>query len=282
MLLIERIEQQKNFTEAEIKISNYILNNLSKISLMTIKEVAEASQVSQASVVRFCKMLGIRGFPEFKLELNKEITIRESKDFNIVRKDRIGKLSPKEVFINTLELDTMAVNQLINTLDLKSVLKSVDLILNANTIVVYGVGASAIVAQDIVYKFIKLGLNVDFNQDFHFMLSIILNMKKNDIFIAVSTTGETQEIIELSKFAKERGAVVISITSLQKSTLIKYTDIALYTPVLEEYFRVANMATRISQLAVVDVLYMNLYEQLGDEVIDKFYSLREIVERLRR
>jgi len=281
-LLIERIEQQKNFTEAEIKISNYILNNLSKISLMTIKEVAEASQVSQASVVRFCKMLGIRGFPEFKLELNKEITIRESKDFNIVRKDRIGKLSPKEVFINTLELDTMAVNQLINTLDLKSVLKSVDLILNANTIVVYGVGASAIVAQDIVYKFIKLGLNVDFNQDFHFMLSIILNMKKNDIFIAVSTTGETQEIIELSKFAKERGAVVISITSLQKSTLIKYTDIALYTPVLEEYFRVANMATRISQLAVVDVLYMNLYEQLGDEVIDKFYSLREIVERLRR
>lgn len=281
-MLIERIEQQKNFTEAEIKISNYILNNLSKISLMTIKEVAEASQVSQASVVRFCKMLGIRGFPEFKLELNKEITIRESKDFNIVRKDRIGKLSPKEVFINTLELDTMAVNQLINTLDLKSVLKSVDLILNANTIVVYGVGASAIVAQDIVYKFIKLGLNVDFNQDFHFMLSIILNMKKNDIFIAVSTTGETQEIIELSKFAKERGAVVISITSLQKSTLIKYTDIALYTPVLEEYFRVANMATRISQLAVVDVLYMNLYEQLGDEVIDKFYSLREIVERLRR
>ena len=114
------------------------------------------------------------------------------------------------------------------------------------------------------------------------MLSVILAMNPGSVLILISTTGETQEVLQLAQFAKEHNLVVIAITTLQRSSLVKNADIVLSTPVLEEIFRVGNMATRISQLAVVDILYMTLYETMGQKVIDEFYELRDAVQRFRR
>ncbi|GEN86979.1 MurR/RpiR family transcriptional regulator [Oceanobacillus sojae] len=283
MSLIESLKSQENFTKIEMKIANYTLNNLGKISRMTIKEYAIAAQVSEASVVRFCKQLGIKGFRDFKLELNQELTLKENKiGFNIVQKEHADKLSMRDIFFNTLELDRQAVEQLLNTLDLKNIESTVSAIQKSHTVVTYGAGASAMVAEDLTHKFTKLGIKVFFNRDFHYMLSLVLNMQPGDVFIAISTTGETQEILELVELAKEKGAIIVAVTTLQKSTLARKALIPLYTPMLEEYFRVANMATRISQLVVVDTLYMSLYEELGDQIIDRFYELRDSVNRFRR
>ncbi|EOI57178.1 MurR/RpiR family transcriptional regulator [Enterococcus gilvus] len=283
MSLIQQLKSQDNFTETERKIADYTLDNLKKISRMNIKEYALAAKASEASVVRFCKQLGIKGFRDFKLELNQELTLSEKSDkFNIVRKEHVGELSVQDIFFNTLELDRLAVEQLVNTLDLKQVELLVEKIQLSERVVTYGAGASSMVAEDLTHKFTKLGINTFFNRDFHYMLSLILNMTKGDIFIAISTTGETKEVLELTKIAKERGAYAVAITTLQKSSLSKMADASLYTPVLEEYFRVANMATRISQLAVIDVLYMSLYEQMGDQIVDKYYELRDYVKRFRK
>lgn len=281
MGMIELLKANENFTETEQKIAQYTLNNMLKVSRLTIKEFSTLADVSEASIVRFCKQLGVKGFRDFKLELNRELALKKDNKFNLVHKNNINELSTQDIFFNTLELDRIAVERLISTLDIKNVEKALDTILENQKVVVYGSGASAIVAEDITHKFTKLGIHVVYNRDFHFMLSVVVNMKPGDTFIAVSTTGETQEVNNLVQLAKEHGVVIISITSLQKSLLTKQTDIPLYTPILEESFRIGNMATRISQLVVVDVLYMNLYGRLSDEVTDKLYDLRDSVERYR-
>ncbi|GAA3012668.1 MurR/RpiR family transcriptional regulator [Tetragenococcus solitarius] len=282
MSLTENLRSQSNFTEIERNIADYALNNMKKVSRMTIKEFANAAGVSEASVVRFCKNIGVKGFREFKLVLNQELVLRgKDSDFNIVKKHRKEELTSQDILFNTLELDRLAVDQLFNTLDTKSVEQAVKRIAKSNIVVVYGAGASSMVAEDLTHKFTKLGLSTFFNRDFHYMLSIVLNMQEGDTFIAISTTGQTQEVLELSELAKKRKGTVISITTLQKSKLVKQSDILLSTPVLEEYFRVANLATRISQLVVVDVLYMNLYEKFDEEVTPKLFELRDAVKKYR-
>lgn len=282
MSLTENLKAQNNFTEIEQKIAEFALNNMKKVSRMTIKEFAMAANVSEASVVRFCKNIGVKGFREFKLVLNQELVLKgKNSGFNIVDQKKKEDLTTQDVLFNTLELDRLAVDQLFNTLDTKSVEQAVERVSKSNIVVVYGAGASSMVAEDLTHKFTKLGLSTFFNRDFHYMLSIVLNMKKGDTFIAISTTGQTQEVLELSELAKKRKATIISITTLQKSKLAKQSDILLSTPVLEEYFRVANLATRISQLVVVDVLYMNLYERFDERVTPKLFELRDAVKRYR-
>lgn len=114
------------------------------------------------------------------------------------------------------------------------------------------------------------------------MLSLVLNLEKDDVFIAISTTGNTQEVLDLVEIAKEREVTIISITTLKKSKLVKESSIILSVPILEEDFRVGNMATRISQLSVIDIIYMCLYNKMKPNVIEKYYELRDIVIKYRR
>ena len=280
MFLLPALKKQENFSEIESQIADFVLQDAERVTRMTIKEFATGAGVSEASVVRFCKAIGVKGFRDFKVALSQEL-FRNKNEFNIVKKEKHEKLSLNDVFFNTMALDQLAVQQLVNTLDLKEVSKAITLLKDKQKVTVYGVGASAVVAEDFAHKVSKLGVTASFNRDFHQMLALVLNLTPEDIFLAISTTGKTAEVVQLATLAKEKGATIIAITTLQNSKLAKLADLKLSTPVLEEYFRVANMATRISQLAVVDVLYMGLYEELGEVATDKLYDLRHAIERFR-
>lgn len=280
MFLLPALKKQENFSEIESQIADFVLQDAERVTRMTIKEFATGAGVSEASVVRFCKAIGVKGFRDFKVALSQEL-FRNKNEFNIVKKEKHEKLSLNDVFFNTMALDQLAVQQLVNTLDLKEVSKAITLLKDKQKVTVYGVGASAVVAEDFAHKVSKLGVTASFNRDFHQMLALVLNLTPEDIFLAISTTGKTTEVVQLATLAQEKGATIIAITTLQNSKLAKLADLKLSTPVLEEYFRVANMATRISQLAVVDVLYMGLYEELGEVATDKLYDLHHAIERFR-
>lgn len=280
MFLLPALKKQENFSEIESQIADFVLQDAERVTRMTIKEFATGAGVSEASVVRFCKAIGVKGFRDFKVALSQEL-FRNKNEFNIVKKEKHEKLSLNDVFFNTMALDQLAVQQLVNTLDLKEVSKAITLLKDKQKVTVYGVGASAVVAEDFAHKVSKLGVTASFNRDFPQMLALVLNLTPEDIFLAISTTGKTAEVVQLATLAKEKGATIIAITTLQNSKLAKLADLKLSTPVLEEYFRVANMATRISQLAVVDVLYMGLYEELGEVATDKLYDLHHAIERFR-
>lgn len=281
MFLLPALKKQENFSEIESQIADFVLQDAERVTRMTIKEFATGAAVSEASVVRFCKAIGVKGFRDFKVALSQELFSNSKNEFNIVKKEKHEKLSINDVFFNTMALDQLAVQQLVNTLDLKEVAKAITLLKDKQKVTVYGVGASAVVAEDFAHKVSKLGVTASFNRDFHQMLALVLNLTDEDIFLVISTTGKTAEVVQLVTLAKEKGATVIAITTLQNSKLAKLADIKLSTPVLEEYFRVANMATRISQLAVVDVLYMGLYEELGEVAVDKLYDLHHAIQRFR-
>lgn len=281
-MLLDRIKQTPGMTLSENKIAKYVLENVSQVVHMTITEFANGANVSQASVVRFCQSFGIKGFKEFKLKLSQEISGKGDFRFNIVQKEHIDQLTLSDVFYNATASDRQAVDGLTATLDLKHVEAAIEVIKRATGIATYGAGASTMVAEDLTHKLTKLRLPVRTNSDFHYMLLIILSMNPGDPLVLISTRGETQEVLELTEFAHKQKLKVIAITTLQKSSLSKKADIVLSTPVLEDVFRVGNMSTRISQLVVVDTLFMGLYQSIGDKVVDELYELRDAVFKYRR
>lgn len=69
--IIAKSESQ-NATVTERKIAHYIKENLGKVLHCNLLELAELIGVSDASMVRFCKSLGYKGFQEFKIRVAME------------------------------------------------------------------------------------------------------------------------------------------------------------------------------------------------------------------
>jgi len=272
--------QLSRFSKTERKIAEYVLNHAELVPTMTTKELAAKADVSEASVVRFTKSVGIGSFKAFKILLAQELVNQEEyiTDFSITQK----KDSPYELFQKVVHVNRGAIDLLLASIEKKELEKAVTTLQNARRILFYGVGGSAVAAMDAHFKFTKLGYQVEYHADFHYMLSVIPFLSENDVFVAISMSGETKDVLELARFAKQQGAVLIAITNLNKSPLCKEADIQLATPNVEKDFRVGSITSRMTQLTVIDALYISLVNQMGEAIIDRYQNAREQAVKLRR
>ncbi|WMT20751.1 MurR/RpiR family transcriptional regulator [Parageobacillus toebii] len=280
--ILAKIENQmERFSPAEKKIATYIMEHAELVPNMTTKELSKNAGSSEASVVRFCKTIGIGSFTALKLALVRELTIADMNinDFSIIEKQD----TPYDLFNKVTYVNKAAVEATTTTIDKRELEKAAEVIANAKKILFYGVGGSASSAMDACYKFTKLGYVSMMSPDFHTMLPLAANLEKHDVFVAVSTSGRTKDVLEIARFAKKQGATVIAITKLDPSSpLYKEADIKLCLPDVEQDHRIGSMASRMTQLNIIDALYLITFHQVGSRVLEKFHETREEVVRLRR
>ena len=281
LTILSKIENHMDrFTQAEKKIAIYIMDHAEMVPNLTTKDISNNTGSSEASVVRFCKTIGIGSFKAFKLALVRDLTVAEMNinDFSVMEK----KDSPYDLFNKVTYVNKAAIETTVSTLDKRELEKASDVIVNAKKVLFYGVGGSAVSAMDGAYKFTKLGYFSVMNLDFHMMLSLVGHLEEGDVFIAISNSGQTKDVLELSRFAKKKGATVLAITKLGKSPLFKEADIKLCTPDMEQSNRIGSIASRTAQLNIIDSLYIISFNQIGNKVSSKLHESSEEANTLRR
>lgn len=279
--LMQKIKEVlPQLSEAERRIGEYVFENPEAIPHMTTKELSKKSGVSEATIIRFCKSIGIGSFKSFKLALMKDLTLTDTSltDFSVLNK----KDSPYDLFHKVINVNKSAIESCADSMDRKELAKAVKAIQHAGKIVFFGVGGSSTAAVDAQYKFTKLGYHSITSLDFHYMLSVIPHLTENDVFVAISTSGKTKDVLELTRFAQKKGATAIAITTLSKSPLYKEADIRLCTPNVEQDFRIGSIPSRMTQLTVIDTLYMSIFHHVGEKVLQQYYDARSEMESLRR
>ena len=154
-----------------------------------------------------------------------------------------------------------AIEDTIKLLDYASVEKAASSIIHADTVRLFGVGASALVAQDLYYKLIRVGKSVVFAQDLHIQLTYAATMGKNDVGVFISNTGATREVMECQRLARRQGGMTLALTRFDQSPLAQEADLCLYTSSPEISHRSGAMSSRIAQMCVVDVLFTAVARQ---------------------
>jgi RpiR family transcriptional regulator, carbohydrate utilization regulator len=281
LTILSKIENHmERFTQAEKKIAIYIMEHAEMVPNLTTKDISNNTGSSEASVVRFCKTIGIGSFKAFKLALVRDLTVAEMNinDFSVMEK----KDSPYDLFNKVTYVNKAAIETTVSTLDKRELEKASDVIVKAKKVLFYGVGGSAVSAMDGAYKFTKLGYFSVMNLDFHMMLSLVGHLEEGDVFIAISNSGQTKDVLELSRFAKKKGATILAITKLGKSPLFKEADIKLCTPDMEQDNRIGSIASRMAQLNIIDSLYIISFNQIGNKVSSKLHESSEEANILRR
>ena len=254
---------------AEQKVARYFLENLSSVFDDPIASLAEKSGVSQVMWVRFCKSLGFSGLKDMKKNLvsqlreaREEAAVPSSMDFLDTR-----IYSSTEDIIRGIEASAVDAIKSTAKIQEPAVLEAVAArIAAAQSVRLFGVGASGLVAEDLYHKLLRIDLKAIFCTDTHMQLTYITSMKPGDVAVFFSNSGRTAEILELAKAASERRACIVALTKYGPNPLMELADYVLPTSSPELEFRSGAMSSRVAALLVVDMLFTTLCNKNYDTV----------------
>ena len=241
---------QVKLTQREKKIVDFLKENGDSFLNDTITEFSEKAGVSDATMVRFCKHLGYRGYQDFKMQLAREMLPKENQyNPDLGREDDSSSICSK-IFNNEMSV----LSRTLLETDIKVFERISERLRNASKIMIFGTGGSMNVAQDALHKFMKVGLLVHVYEDIDLQLMAASLMREGDVALAISHSGGNLRTLRCLEIAKEGGAYTIALTGLGKNPIAKAADETIHIASEKTVYQSESVSTRIAQLAVIDTL----------------------------
>ncbi|SAL17823.1 bifunctional glucokinase/RpiR family transcriptional regulator [Caballeronia peredens] len=248
--VFERIRQMRDaLTPAERRVADLALNHPRSIINDPIIDIARKADVSQPTVIRFCRSLGCQGLSDFKLKLATGLTGTIPVSHSQVHLGDTATDFGAKVLDNTVS----AILQLREHLNFENVERAIDILNGARRIEFYGLGNSNIVAQDAHYKFFRFGIPTIAYGDLYMQAASAALLGKGDVIVAVSKSGRAPELLRVLEVAMQQGATVVAITS-SNTPLAKRATVALETDHIEIRESQLSMISRILHLLIIDIL----------------------------
>ncbi|MEA5104558.1 MurR/RpiR family transcriptional regulator [Pantoea sp. S18] len=261
----------------ERRLADFLLSQPDRARHLSSQKLAEESGVSQSSVVKFAQKLGYKGFPALKLALSESMADRDA----ITVHNHIFSDDPLKVVGEKLLSEKISAIRA--TLDINSeekLLQTLQLLKNANRILLVGIGASGLVAKDFSWKLMKIGINAVAEQDMHALLASVQAMAPGDVLLAISYTGERREINLAAQEAAQVGADVLAFTGFTPNALQQCATVCLYTVAEEQSTRSAAISSTSAQLALTDLLFMALVQNDPERASSHIRHSEELVKKL--
>ncbi|HJU70419.1 MAG TPA: SIS domain-containing protein [Paucimonas sp.] len=263
-----------SLSKSERKVALTVLKNPDLAVAENITALAKNAQVSEPTVVRFCRAIGYDGWHEFKLKLAQGLALAlpgadESPSQDDLAADLVSKICSRS--INTL-LD------LRNNLKPEPIQRALDVLTHSNKIEFYGQGTSGIVAADAQHKFFRSGVPTVAYSDPHIHSISASLLNKGDTVVAISQRGNSAAILRSVQLARKTEADVIALTPsgtplAALATVLVPIDLSFnidpYTPI----------SARLAHLVVIDILAVGLALQRGPESRIKMQNAQKALQK---
>lgn len=257
----------------EGKIARSILADPERFTKYTLGELSRELGVSQGSIINFAKKQVGGGFPELKIAVASAISEEIERPFSQVDSND----SMKTVLRKISDGICLGLNNTVVLNRSEALQNACQLILDASKIEIYGIFRSAAVATDMYYQLIQLGLHANFVSDVLTCAVSASLLGKDSVVVAVSSSGQTRDVIDAVKLAKANGVPIVAITAHADSPLGCLADVVLLAcpagNVLSEH---ANQV-RASQLTIVDAIVSEIRSRIDADGKEKYFKVNEIL-----
>ncbi|WP_273851829.1 MurR/RpiR family transcriptional regulator [Guptibacillus spartinae] len=234
-----------SFNELETSLYNYITQNSEKVAYMRIRELADETHVSTATILRFCKKVECEGFSEFKVKLKMQLNEKKKTVIN----------PPQHA---VAEFFDRSLND-----DLEEKMKlAAKLIADTDNVIFIGIGSSGILAEYGARYFSSLGKFSLYIKDPHF--PIHSKLQKNSVTIVLSVSGENQFTVTHLNQLKQEGSHIISITNTKFSTVAKISDLNIPYYITEEFHEKANITSQVPVVYILESIAREIYKLNGE------------------
>ena len=258
-ILTDIRNQADKLSKSERMVAEWLLANGRRAVDQSIGEVAEAAGVSEPTVIRFCRSIGLSGFRQLRTHLIAAQQKPQSYLHNDVSRDDVAEDAAMKVLENSIH----ALVELRESLSQMPFETAVQCLRDARLITFVGLGASGCVARDANHKFFRLGVPCTATLDSQTILQHAAVATTADVYIAISHTGNWPELIKGMQLAQKRGATVIAVTD-QSSDLAQTADLTFHCHPPEDTNTFTPMSSRLAQLTVLDAIQVCLAISLGE------------------
>lgn len=240
-----------------------ILQDPAGCARFTIMELARKARTSKTTVLRLCRRLNLESYRDLRLLLARETAnAPDVHSYGINERD-----DPRAIIAKVRDKEIAAVQATLERLDVPTVVRVAETLLAARQVIMVACGGSLATAFDAHHKMLRLGLNCHLSQDQREQKFLAALCRPGDVVWAFSFSGASKEIVATLKIARAAGARIISLTNRTNSPIAKMSDLCLWgaTTDLSEF--TGTMDSRLSQLCVIDSLFL-LMIKLGLSRVD--------------
>lgn len=256
MLIIEQMKSE-HFSDAEQALVDYIIAHPESLEDMTTTQLAQLTHTNPTSLIRVAKKLGFNGWRDLREGYLKEWTYLNSHynsiDANLPfdKHDNLLSIANK---LATLEHNT--IQDTLSLLNYQDLLDAQERLLKAKEIKIFGSHTNAMISQDFVTKMRRINRNVSIASTFHYIDYEAFHSTEDTCAIVISYTGENDIMLKCIDMLRERGASIISLTSIGDNTISKLSDVSLHITTREKlYSKIANFTSNTSIIYLLNLLY---------------------------
>ncbi|WP_159887482.1 MurR/RpiR family transcriptional regulator [Paenibacillus puerhi] len=271
--------QQSHMNPKEQELAQFLLGHPHEAVQLNITDLAERSGISTATVSRFCRSLMFKGYSDFRMKLGAELAVAPAQSTyqDIVAGNSLHRIA-QAIEANHLR----SISDTTRQLDLQAIAQAAAALRSAKRVDLYGVATSGVVALDFQQKLVRIGKAAYYWPDSHMQITSASSLNEGDVAFAISYSGETVETCDALLCAKERGAVTVSLTKFGSNRISQEADIRLFASSLEEGMRRGDMASRIAQLHVMDILFTALVSENFDVYVPRLEHSYQQVRKYRK
>lgn len=262
--MLKRIEAQiQELSPAQRRVAGWLLAHPKQAASATLAEVSRQSGVSEPSVIRFCRHMGLGGFRELTIRLTEAL----SRPGAFVHRAVSADDASSDAMTKVLDSSIQSLIELRSQMSYMPADAAIAAMRSARQLAFAGLGASGHVAEDAAHKFFRLGIPCTALTSTPRILQFAAVAQAGDVMIITSHTGRWNDLTRAARLAHDNGAVVIALTD-PSSSLASAADILFPYVAFEDTNVYTPMSSRLAQLALFDALQVALALSLGDAAVD--------------
>ena len=262
-------------TAVERRVADYILENGEEVVLMPIADLAKNVGVAKSAVVRCAKSLGFEGYAELKIALTSELS--KNKQLNYAPYIDPDD-TPNDILDKIFAANIKTLHDTAEKLDRDIYGKTVDALASAEHIYVYGIGTSAVFANELQYRLMSLGMYALAVTDIAAMKVSTLNIRPGDVAVGISNSGRTTATIDALSLAKTQGATTVAITGIPDSQICRAAVYPIELWSDEIQYPIEAISSRIAHLSMIDALTVSISAKDYKKALGRYKKSHELIE----
>ncbi|MGL6014861.1 MAG: MurR/RpiR family transcriptional regulator [Selenomonadaceae bacterium] len=258
----------------------YIQDNIQLVARKTISQLSQESGIGESTITRFARKMGFSSLPAFKLALAEELT--DTSQRYIINRDIAAAESVELTARKLLDTNIGMMEKTLQLLDFETISESSRLLQHARRILFVGLGNAGYMAKDSSYKFSRIGLDCMGTDNSHTMIVMAALLHPDDLLVAISHSGETEEIIKTVELAKRKGVKTIVITANKKSTLSVLSDQGIFYEAEETLLETGSIPVKLAQFFILDLIYTQVVKEMADVAAENKRLTTQAISYLHR
>lgn len=288
--LLEQIQSVRGRLQPTLQqVADIVLTRAAEVGGMNLKELALACDVSEASISRFVREIGLPSFRAFQLRMAEArlSTVDDPPAEQSAIYESIGRGDTASTILTKVaHRNVDMARACLTSLDAAALQSAAQMIQESRALYLFAAGLSALAAENALMRFARIGIPAIFHRDRNTQLLSATGVPAGSVAVAISDSGRTHQTVLALTAVKEAGAKTIAITSYAESTLARLADVVLVTPsgyasVGEEPLH-ENMVSKVGQLLTIDVLYALAAVQDYDKSLDSVRRGDAVIQQSRR